>query len=224
MVEGTEGERGIDITKLRDKTGAITMDSGYGNTGSCYSAITFIDGEKGILRYRGYPIEELAASSNFVEVSYLLVHGHLPSKQELENFQYDLAHHTLIHEDMKKFFEGFPSSAHPMGILSAMVSSLSAFYPDFYNPNSYNLNMVRLMAKLKTIAAFAYKKSVGQPFIYPRNDLSFSADLLHMMFAVPSETYEVPKVLEDALDLLFDSARRSRTELQHFNSKDGWEQ
>jgi citrate synthase len=202
MVEGTEGETGIDITKLREKTGTITMDSGYGNTGSCYSAVTFIDGEKGILRYRGYPIEELAASSNFVEVSYLLIHGHLPSKQELESFQYNLTHHTLLHEDMKKFFEGFPPSAHPMGILSAMVSSLSAFYPDAYNPDSYDLNMVRLMSKLKTIAAFSYKKSIGQPFIYPRNDLSFSADMLHMMFAVPSENYEVPKVLEDALDLL----------------------
>ena len=202
MVVGSEGETGIDITKLRDQTGGITMDSGYGNTGSCYSAITFIDGEKGILRYRGYPIEELAEHSNFVEVSYLLMHGHLPSKQELENFQYNLTHHTLIHEDMKKFFEGFPPSAHPMGILSAMVSSLSAFYPDAYHPDSYDLNMVRLMAKLKTIAAFSYKKSVGQPFIYPRNDLSFSADMLHMMFAVPSEEYEVPKVLVDALDLL----------------------
>jgi len=202
MVVGTEGETGVDITKLRDKTGAITMDSGYGNTGSCYSSITFIDGEKGILRYRGYPIEELAAGSNFVEVSYLLIHGHLPSKQELENFQYNLTHHSLIHEDMKKFFEGFPPSAHPMGILSAMVSSLSAFYPDSYNPELYDLNMVRLMSKLKTIAAFSYKKSVGQPFIYPRNDLSFSADLLHMMFAVPSENYEVPKIVEEALDLL----------------------
>jgi citrate synthase len=202
MVEGTEGETGIDITKLREKTGTITMDSGYGNTGSCYSAVTFIDGEKGILRYRGYPIEELAASSNFVEVSYLLIHGHLPSKQEFESFQYNLTHHTLLHEDMKKFFEGFPPSAHPMGILSAMVSSLSAFYPDAYNPDSYDLNMVRLMSKLKTIAAFSYKKSIGQPFIYPRNDLSFSADMLHMMFAVPSEDYVVPKILEDALDLL----------------------
>jgi citrate synthase len=202
MVAGTEGETGIDITKLRDKTGVITMDSGYGNTGSCYSGVTFIDGEKGILRYRGYPIEELAEKSNFVEVSYLLIHGHLPSKQELEKFQFNLTHHSLIHEDMKKFFEGFPPSAHPMGILSAMVSSLSAYYPDSYNPENFELNMVRLLAKLKTITAFSFKKSIGQPFIYPRNDLSFSADLLNMMFAVPSEQYEVPKVLEEALDLL----------------------
>jgi citrate synthase len=191
---GTEGETSIDITKLRDKTGVIT--------GSCFSAITFIDGEKGILLYRGYPIEVLAENSNFVEVSYLLIYGHLPSKKELEKFQYDLTHHTLIHEDMKKFFEGFPPSAHPMGILSAMVSSLSAYYPDAYNPENYDLNIIRLLAKLKTIAAFSYKKSVGQPFIYPRNDLRFSADMIHMMFAVPSEEYEVPKVLEDALDLL----------------------
>jgi citrate synthase len=202
IATGTEGETSIDITKLRDKTEVITMDSGYGNTGSCFSSITFIDGEKGILRYRGYPIETLAENSNFIEVSYLLIYGHLPSKIELEQFQYDLTHHTLIHEDMKKFFEGFPPAAHPMGILSAMVSSLSAYYPDAYNPENYDLNIVRLLAKLKTIAAFSYKKSVGQPFIYPRNDLNFAADMIHMMFAVPSEEYEVPKVLEDALDLL----------------------
>jgi citrate synthase len=202
IATGTEGETSIDITKLRDKTEVITMDSGYGNTGSCFSYITFIDGEKGILRYRGYPIETLAENSNFIEVSYLLIYGHLPSKIELEQFQYDLTHHTLIHEDMKKFFEGFPPAAHPMGILSAMVSSLSAYYPDAYNPENYDLNIVRLLAKLKTIAAFSYKKSVGQPFIYPRNDLNFAADMIHMMFAVPSEEYEVPKVLEDALDLL----------------------
>lgn len=198
---GTEGEHSIDISKLRDKTGYITSDSGYGNTGSCFSTITFIDGEKGILQYRGYPIEELAQNSNFVEVSYLLIYGHLPNKKELENFHYELTHHSLIHEDMKKFFEGFPPTAHPMGILSAMVSSLSAFYPDTV-PFDPSLNIIRLMAKLKTIAAFSYKKSVGQPYIYPRNDLSFSADMLHMMFAVPSEDYEVPKVVADALDLL----------------------
>jgi citrate synthase len=202
IATGTEGETSIDITKLRDNTEVITMDSGYGNTGSCFSSITFIDGEKGILRYRGYPIETLAENSNFIEVSYLLIYGHLPSKKELEQFQYDLTHHTLIHEDMKKFFEGFPPAAHPMGILSAMVSSLSAYYPDAYNPENYDLNIIRLLAKLKTIAAFSYKKSVGQPFIYPRNDLNFAADMIHMMFAVPSEEYEVPKVLEDALDLL----------------------
>lgn len=198
---GTEGERSIDISKLRDQTGYITSDSGYGNTGSCSSSITFIDGEKGILQYRGYPIEELALNSNFVEVSYLLIYGHLPNKKELENFHYELTHHSLIHEDMKKFFEGFPPSAHPMGILSAMVSSLSAFYPDTVVSDP-SLNIIRLMAKLKTIAAFSYKKSVGQPYVYPRNDLSFAADMLHMMFAVPSEPFEVHQEVAEALDLL----------------------
>lgn len=202
VIVGSEKETALDIKKLRAESGAITMDSGYGNTGSCESAITFIDGEKGILRYRGYPIEELAKSSNFVEVSYLLVYGQLPSKKELDDFHYQLTHHSLIHEDMKKFFEGFPPSAHPMGILSAMVSSLSAFYPEEGFETDVKINMIRLMAKLKTIAAFSYKKSIGQPYIYPRNDLSFSADMLHMMYAVPSEEYDVPKVLEDALDLL----------------------
>lgn len=202
VITGSENEVAIDIKKLRNDSGAITMDSGYGNTGSCESAITFIDGEKGILRYRGYPIEELAQKSNFVEVSFLLVFGHLPSKKELAEFQYGLTHHSLIHEDMKKFFEGFPPSAHPMGILSSMVSSLSAFYPEQGFEVDVSINMIRLMAKLKTIAAFSFKKSIGQPYIYPRNDLSFSADMLHMMYAVPSEEYEVPEVLEDALDLL----------------------
>jgi len=202
IVTGSEGEVGVDISQLRSKTGAITSDNGYGNTGSCHSAITFIDGEKGILRYRGYPIEELAKNSNFIEVSYLLIFGHLPNKAELEKFQFGLTHHSLIHEDMKKFFEGFPPTAHPMGILSSMVSSLSAFYPEAGYNADVELNIVRLLAKLKTIAAFSYKKSIGQPYVYPRNDLSYSADMLHMMFAVPSEEYEVPKDLEEALDLL----------------------
>ena len=202
IVTGSEGEVGVDISQLRSKTGAITSDNGYGNTGSCHSSITFINGEKGILRYRGYPIDELAKNSNFIEVSYLLIFGHLPSQVELEKFQFDLTHHSLIHEDMKKFFEGFPPTAHPMGILSAMVSSLSAFYPEAGYNADVELNIVRLLAKLKTIAAFSYKKSIGQPYVYPRNDLSYSADMLHMMFAVPSEEYEVPKDLEEALDLL----------------------
>ncbi len=201
-VVGSEGEVGVDISKLRAETGAITLDNGYGNTGSCRSAITFIDGEKGILRYRGYPIEELAEKSNFIEVSYLLIFGHLPNKAELEKFHYDLTHHSLIHEDMKKFFEGFPPTAHPMGILSSMVSSLSAFYPEAGYDSDVKLNIVRLLAKLKTIAAFSYKKSIGQPYVYPRNELGYAADMLHMMFAVPSEPYEVPKVLEEAVDLL----------------------
>ena len=199
---GSEQEVGLDITKLRAESGAITMDSGYGNTGSCLSAITFIDGERGILQYRGYPIEELAQKSNFIEVAYLLIFGHLPSKAEFEDFNFKLTHHTLIHEDMKKFFEGYSSNAHPMGILSSMVNSLSAYYQEFGYKADIELNIIRLLAKLKTIAAFSYKKSIGQPYIYPDDDLSFSADLLKMMFAVPSEPYEVPKSVEDALDLL----------------------
>lgn len=202
LVIGTEEEIGIDISKLRAETGAITADSGYANTGSCHSSITFIDGEKGILRYRGYPIEELADKSNFIEISFLLIHGHLPSEKELSKFKYELTHHSLIHEDMKKFFEGYPPSAHPMGILASMVTSLSAFYPESNEEKDSDINIIRLIAKLKTIAAFSYKKSVGQPYVYPRNDLSYAADFLHMMFAVPSEAYEVPKVLEEALDLL----------------------
>ncbi len=199
VIVGSEGEVGVDITQLRSKSGAITLDSGYGNTGSCESAITFIDGEKGILHYRGYPIEVLARQSNFTEVAYLLINGKLPSKAELDNFNYSLTHHSLIREDMKKFFEGYPPSAHPMGILAAMISSLSAYYPQ---KDDMDLNIIRLIAKIKTLAAFAYKKLIGQPYIYPRNDLSYAADFLNMMFAVPAEKYEIPKVLEDALDLL----------------------
>ncbi|MGE5796369.1 MAG: citrate/2-methylcitrate synthase, partial [Ignavibacteria bacterium] len=199
---GSEGEVGIDIAQLRSKTGAITSDSGYGNTGSCNSAITFIDGEKGILRYRGYTIEELDEKSTFTEVAFLLIYGYLPKKAEFERFNYLLRHHSLIHEDMKKFFEGYPPTAHPMGMLSSMVSSLSAFYPETNHNVDIDLNMIRLIAKLNTIAAFSYKKSIGQPYIYPHNVLSYAADFLHMMFAVPSEDYDVPKVMEDALDLL----------------------
>lgn len=199
---GTENEVGIDITKLRSLSGAITLDNGYANTGSCESTITFIDGEKGILRYRGYPIEELAGKSSFIEVSYLLIFGHLPSKKELESFKHDLTYHSLIHEDMKKFFEGFPPSAHPMTVLSSMVNSLSAYYPESEYETDQYLNMIRLLAKLKTIAAFSYKKSIGQAYIYPHNDLSYCADILNMMFAVQSAPYKISKVLEDSLDLL----------------------
>lgn len=202
VMVGSEKEVGLDITKLRAETGAITMDSGYGNTGSCLSAITFIDGERGILQYRGYPIEELAQKSNFIEVAYLLIFGNLPTKPVLEDFKYKLTHHSLIHEDMKKFFEGFHSTAHPMGILSSMVNSLSAFYPGFDYKTDLEINIIRLIAKLKTIAAFSFKKSMGQPYIYPQNNLSYAGDLLNMMFAVPSEEYHVDKVVEEALDLL----------------------
>ncbi len=194
---GTEQEVGIDITMLRGSTGAITLDPGYGNTGSCLSAITYIDGEAGVLRYRGYAIEDLASHASFVEVMYLLIHGELPSAAQLSSFKSQLSLHTLLHEDMKKFYEGFPPRAQPMSVLSAMVASLSTYYDA-----EDDLNFVRMLAKLKTIAAFSYKKSIGQPFIYPRNDLDFVEDFLHMMFAVPSERYEVSPVVRRTLDML----------------------
>ena len=202
VVVGTENETGIDISTLRAKSMAITLDPGYGNTGACRSAITFIDGEKGILRYRGYPIEELARGARFTEVCYLLIHGHLPSQDELDGFRHLLTYHSMIHEDMKKFFEGYSHSAHPMAILSSMVSALSTYYPITATDADIDLNIIRLLAKAKTIAAFAYKKSIGQPFSYPKNDLSYTANLLHMMFSVPTEEYEVPAVLDDVLNLL----------------------
>jgi citrate synthase len=199
VVTGTEGEIGIDTTGLRSAAGAVTLDPGYANTGSCTSAITFIDGERGILRYRGYPIEEIAEGASFVEVSYLLVYGSLPTRSELERFRQKLTYHSLIHEDMKKFFEGYPPSAHPMAILSAMVASLSTYYRD---EADQDLNVVRLLSKAATIAAFSYKKSIGQPFVYPRNELSYTENFLHMMFAVPAEPYRVAPVLDRALNLL----------------------
>jgi citrate synthase len=202
VVIGTEGEKGIDISALRAQTGAITIDPGYGNTGACESSITFIDGEAGILRYRGYPIEDLAGKARFTEICYLLISGRLPNAEELERFENRLTHHSLLHEDMKKFFEGLPSSAHPMAMLSSMVASLSAYYPDHEKLDILDVNIIRLLAKAPTIAAFSYKKSIGQPFIYPRNDLSYCANFLHMMFAVPAEPYQVKSVTERALDLL----------------------
>ncbi|MEE8446445.1 MAG: citrate synthase [Gemmatimonadota bacterium] len=202
VVVGTEGEVGIDLTTLRSRTGAISLDPAYGNTGSCLSTITFVDGEKGILRYRGYPIEQLAKSATFVEVCFLLIYGHLPAQQELETFRHELTRHSLIHESLKNFFDGFPPPAHPMMVMSAMVASLSAFYTGTGDADEGDLNIIRLLAKAKTLAAFSYKKSIGQPFIYPQNDLSYTQNLLHMMFAVPAEPYEVPPVLDRALNLL----------------------
>jgi citrate synthase len=199
---GSEGEAGIDIQQLRAQTGAITYDPGYGNTGSCSSAITFIDGEEGILRYRGYDIAELAERCRFTEVCYLLIHGELPNQEQLKSWREKLTRHSLIHEDLKKFFEGFPSTAHPMAILSSMVASLSAYYPHSDKDEELDLNVTRLLAKAKTIAAFSYKKSIGQPFMYPRNELSYTANFLHMMFAVPAEPYDPPAVLDEALNLL----------------------
>ncbi len=199
---GSEGEVGIDIQQLRAQSGAITLDPGYGNTGACESSITFIDGEAGILRYRGYPIEEIAGNAQFTEICYLLIYGRLPSQAEFKEFEERLTYHTLLHEDMKKFFEGFPSSAHPMAMLSSMVASLSAYYPDGTKSVDLDLNIARLLAKAPTIAAFSYKKSIGQPFMYPRNDLAYGSRFLNMMFAVPAEPHSVRPVLDRALNLL----------------------
>jgi len=201
VVVGSEGERGIDITSLRSEANVVTLDSGFGNTGSCRSGITFIDGEQGILRYRGYSIEQLAEHAAFSEVCYLLIYGELPNPAELTDFRDKLTYHSMIHEDMKKFYEGYPPKSHPMAILSAMVASLSTYYPDD-GPDDEELNIIRILAKSKTIAAYAYKKSIGQPTIYPRNELSYCANFLHMLFAVPTEEYQVPSVLEDALNVL----------------------
>ncbi len=201
--QATIGDRGIDIRHLRRDTGLVTLDVGLGNTGSCKSSITYIDGDNGILLYRGYPIEQLAEHARFSEVAYLLIHGELPSAQQQKEWSEKLTYHTLLHEDMKKFFEGYPPTAHPMAILSAMVASLSTFYPDTGDPERDDeMNMIRLLAKAKTIAAFSYKKSIGQPFIYPRNDVSYAANFLHMMFAVPAEPYDVDPMMEQALNLL----------------------
>jgi citrate synthase len=201
-IVGTEQEVGLDVRKLRANTSLITYDPGYGNTGSCSSAITFIDGEKGILRYRGYPIEQVAEAASFAEVCFLLVYGRLPTASEYDDFRMALTRHTLLHEDMKKFFEGFPPNSHPMAILSSMVAALSTYYRDTTTEEDINRNIIRLIAKVSTIAAFSYKKSVGQPFVYPRNDLSYTENFLYMMFSVPTESYEVPAVLDSALNLL----------------------
>jgi citrate synthase len=203
VIEGTEHEKAIDIRKLRATTKYITLDSGYMNTGSTTSAITFLDGEKGILRYRGIPIEELAEHSTFAETSYLLIYGELPSAAQLERFRTLLTRHSIIHEDMKHFYEGFPPSGHPMSILSSMVCSLSAYYPDCLDPSSEpEIHYTRVLSKIRTIAAFGYKKSIGHPIMYPRNDLSYVANFLYMMFAVPSEPYEPDPVVVDTMNKL----------------------
>lgn len=201
VVQGSEDEVGVDITKLRSLSGAITLDPGFNSTGSCESAITFIDGDKGILRYRGYPIEQLAEKSDFVETSWLLLNGELPTPDQLKAFRAQLTYHSMIHEDMKKFFEGYPPNAHPMAILSAMVASLSTYYPESEDEDM-DVNIVRLIAKVRTIAAYAYKKSIGQPIMYPRNDLAYCANFLNMMFAVPAEEYKVNPKLVKALNML----------------------
>lgn len=206
VIMGTENERAIDIANLRAKTGLVTLDPAFMNTASTKSAITFLDGEKGILRYRGYPIEQIAERSRFVETAYLLIYGELPTQTELDRFSRTLTRHSLIHEDMKHFFDGFPSTAHPMAVLSSMVCSLSTYYPEEHDINDkekLDMTIARLVSKVRTIAAYAYKRSIGQPFIYPRNDLRYAANFLHMMFAVPSEPYEVDPEIEAAMNLLF---------------------
>jgi len=201
VIEGTEQEKGIDITLLRTKTDYITFDPSFANTGACSSNITYINGEKGILQYRGYPIEELAENSSFVEVIYLLLYGELPDQADLDKFNTDLTYHSLIHEDMKRFFDNYPMNAHPMGVLASTVAALSTFYPARVD-GDIELNIIRLLAKVKTLAAFAYKKSIGQPLIYPRNDLGFEENFLHTMFAVPTEEFQVDPIMADALRLL----------------------
>jgi citrate synthase len=204
IVEGTYAERAFDIRNLRKDTGLITLDSGYMNTGSTLSEITFIDGEKGILLYRGYPIEQLAEESTFVETSYLLIHGELPTKTQLKGFSTLLTYHSMLHEDMRHFFDGFPSNAHPMAILSSMVSALSAYYPDSLEPDTRNQqHYARLLSKLRTIAAFSYQKKQGKPVAYPRNELSYCANFLHMMFSHPAEPkYEPDPELVKVLNVL----------------------
>ncbi len=201
IIKGTEDEKAIDVTQLRAETNYITFDPSYGNTGSCSSDITYISGEKGILRYRGYPIEQLADNSSFVEVMYLLLYGELPNKTELVSFNKEITYHSLIHEDMKRFFDGYPMNAHPMGVLASTVAALSTFYPARVD-GDIELNIIRLLAKVKTLAAFSYKKSIGQPLIYPKNDLGFEENFLHMMFAVPAEDYTVDPTMAEALRLL----------------------
>jgi len=202
----SEGADGADISKLLAKTGMVTYDPGFGNTASCTSAITFIDGDAGILRYRGYPIDELATGSTFLEVSYLLIYGELPSAEQLAAFGSKVSRHTLLHEDLKRFFDGFPRDAHPMPVLSSAVSALSTFYQDAldpFDPDQVELSTVRLLAKLPTIAAYAYKKSVGQPFLYPDNSLGLIENFLRMTFGFPAEPYEPDPIVVRALDLLF---------------------
>ena len=206
VIVGTENEPAIDIAKLRSDTGLITLDSGFKNTGSTTSSITFLDGEEGILRYRGYRIEDLAEKSSFMEVAYLLIYGELPTQAQFNDFTKQITYHTLVHEDIKKILDGFPSNAHPMGVLSSLICSLSAFYPDSLNPNStpeeVNLSMIRLLAKMPTFAAWAYKNKVGHPVNYPDNSLDYCSNFLKMMFALPAERYEVDPVVAKALDAL----------------------
>ena len=205
VVPSTVGESGLDISALLRETDHVTLDHGFVNTASCSSAITFIDGEAGILRYRGYPIEQLAEESNFLETSYLLIYGELPTAAQLTEFSDSITKHTMLHEDLRRFFDGFPRDAHPMAVLSSAVSALSTFYQDSLDPfdaEQVHISTIRLMAKLPTIAAYAYKKSVGQPFLYPDNSYSFEDNFLRMTFGVPAEQYVANPIISRALDQL----------------------
>ena len=205
IVVGSENEEGLDVSRLRKETGLITLDEGYVNTGSTRSAITFLNGEKGILRYRGYAIEDLAANCDFVEVCYLLIYGELPTEAEIENFRQGIRRHTMLHEDMRMFYDGFPRDAHPMAILSSVVSAMSTFYQDALDPHDpadVEVCIFRLLAKLPTIAAYSHKKSMGQPFVYPDNSLSYCENFLQMMFSVPCEPYEMDETFVNAMNML----------------------
>ena len=206
VVEGSENEKAIDISKLRAQTGYITLDNGYKNTGATTSGITFLDGEKGILRYRGYPIEQLAEKADFLEVAYLLIYGELPSKNEYSDFKNNITNHTLIHEDMRVFLEAYPTKAHPMGILAASLSTISTFYPEAQNPNrpkeAIDLTIHRLLAKVPTLAAWAYKNAVGQPVVYPKNKYDYCENFVNMMFSIPAYEYSPDPVVVNALNKL----------------------
>ncbi|WP_342086141.1 citrate synthase [Dyadobacter sp. OTU695] len=205
IIEGSEQEKAIDISKLRDQTGYITIDPGYKNTGATKSAITFLDGEEGVLNYRGYSIEDLAEKSSFLEVAYLLIYGELPTEKQFAEFEHEIRTHTLVNEDMRKIFEGFPVNAHPMGVLSSLVSAMSAFYPDANAQNSEaetQLHIIRLLAKLPTIATWSYKKSQGHPVNYPQNELDYCSNFLNMMFSLPVAKYNVDPVVSAALNKL----------------------
>lgn len=203
---GTEGEESVDISKLRDQTGFVTLDTGYKNTGATTSNITFLDGELGILRYRGYPIEQLAEKSNFIEVAYLLLYGELPTDDQFTDFIDKITKHTLVHEDVKKFFDGFPSNAHPMGQLCSLMCTLSSFYPDSLNPNAgkeeIDLTMIRILAKMPTLVSWIHKKSIGHPIMYPQNKYDYVTNFLYMTFSMRTEDYIADPIIVDALDKL----------------------
>jgi citrate synthase len=204
VIVGTEGEKAIDISKLREQSGLITLDTGYANTGSCTSAITFMDGEKGILRYRGIPVEQLAEHSSFKETAYLLINGRLPTRQELTEFSVLLNDHSLVHEDMRDFYENFPRSSHPMGILSSMANALRSFYPELHNlEEEINMTVTRLLSKIRTMAAMSYKISRGHKVVYPRPDLAYCANFLNMMFDSPVRPYEIDEDVVRALNVFW---------------------